>query len=108
MPVARRTTRTSQNIQTLSGRADQKRLPHKTFLRIACLEMERERRGQERRSALHRLRSIEDRFREIDEEKQRLLDEIGGAPAGNPPARLGPPAATGAVPLPRGEFKVRY
>ena len=76
MALPKRTIRGSQNIRTLSGRADDKFRPHKVFLRVACLEMERERRGHERTSALERVRTIEDRFSEIDAEKRDLMAEL--------------------------------
>ena len=48
MVPSKRTIRGSQNIRTFYGRADEKFLPHKVFLRMACLEMERELRGAAR------------------------------------------------------------
>jgi CRISPR/Cas system-associated endonuclease Cas3-HD len=66
-----------QDIRTLSGTVDQKKVPHRAFMRIAVLEMERARRGKERDSALHRVRNIEARFREIEEEKEEILRVVG-------------------------------
>jgi hypothetical protein len=63
----------------MSGKADDKFLPHKVFLRVACLEMERERRGQERRCAAQRVYLIDERFREIDAEKRELMSGMKGA-----------------------------
>ena len=94
MAPIKRAVRTSQNIRTLSGRADDKFLPHKVFLRVACLEMERERRGQERRSAMQRVRLVDERCREIDAEKHEIMSGMKGAmpaPApGNPSAGKSP------------------
>ena len=104
MVPSKRTIRGSQNIRTFSGRADEKFLPHKVFLRMACLEMERERRGQERRCAAQRVYLIDERFREIDAEKRDLLSGMTGqgpAPApGDPSAGKSPGGGSG--------FKFKY
>jgi hypothetical protein len=104
MVPPKRTIRGSQNIRTLSGRADDKFLPHKVFLRVACLEMERERRGQEHRSAMRRVRIIDERFREIDAEKRDLMAGMTGqgpAPVpGDPSAGKSPGGGSG--------FKFKY
>ena len=39
-------------------------------MRISCLEMEKERRGKERQSAVKRVKEISARFREIEAEKK--------------------------------------
>jgi hypothetical protein len=87
MALIKRTMRTSQNLRTLSGKAGDKFLPHKVFLRVACLEMERERRGQERRCAADRVQLIDERFREIDAEKHELMAGLKGATPAPAPAR---------------------
>ena len=79
MPVSR-IKRGLQDVRTLAGTVDQTFMPHKAMLRIACLEMEKERRQQERRSALRRVASIDSRFADIEAEKGRLsraLEEHG-------------------------------
>ena len=101
MTPVTRTVRTSQSIRTLSGKADDKFLPHKVFLRVACLEMERERRGQERRAASQRVYQIDERFREIDAEKHELMAGMKGAPAAGNPV---PEKSSGG----RSGFKFRY
>jgi hypothetical protein len=108
MALPKRTIRGSQNIGTLSWRADDKFRPHKVFLRIACLEMERERRGQERRSAVQRVQVIDDRFHEIDAEKRDLLAELAGQKAERRPVE--PPCEPPPGKLARGEsgFKFKY
>jgi len=47
--------------------------PHEVHMRLCVLEMEKARRSKERESALRRVNSIDERFREIDEEKSDLL-----------------------------------
>ncbi|MCG8424068.1 MAG: hypothetical protein MJE77_39755 [Proteobacteria bacterium] len=68
------------DIRTMSGRFGKSRMPHELLLRLASLELERARRNQERTSALERIRVIEERFAEIDAEKEsicQLLQEAG-------------------------------
>jgi len=86
MTTPKRTLRGLQDIATLAGLVDQAVIPHKAYLRVACLEMEKFRRGQEKESAAHRIEYINARFREIDAEEaallQRLEDRSGAAVAG--------------------------
>lgn len=77
MAVPKKKTRGLQDIRTLSGNVDQKSVPHRAFMRITVLEMEKARRGRERDSALDRVRNIEARFQEIEEEKEELLQTVG-------------------------------
>jgi hypothetical protein len=108
MAPLKKTIRGVQNIRTLAGMADDKALPHKVFLRIACLEMERARRGQERRAAMARVRDIDDRFREIDAEKRERLAAMAGAKPATRASQA--PADAPLVPSPRGGngFKFKY
>jgi hypothetical protein len=64
-------------------------------MQITCLEMERARRGTERRSASRRIAEIDARMAEIDEEKQEILRKLAADRASNP------------RPSPNG-FKIRY
>ena len=69
--------RGAQDCRTLSTAANQTFLPHRTYLRVACLEMEKFRRTQERTSAMRRVENIDRRFGEIDVERDRLLSAMG-------------------------------
>lgn len=92
-----------RNLRTLSGKVDQVLVPYRAYMQITCLEMERARRGNERRSASRHIAEIDQRLVEIDAEKGKLLQalaEHGGAPAGPP---VGSPARG-----PQGGFKHRY
>lgn len=77
MPVPKRNARNLQDIRTLSGRVDQANQPYRAFMKIAALEMEKARRGAERESAMHRVRNIDARLREIEVEKADLLEILG-------------------------------
>ena len=50
------------NIHTLAGRGDQLRIPYRCYMQITCLEMEKARRGAERRSAMERVEIIDKRI----------------------------------------------
>lgn len=76
MAVPEKKIRGLQNIRTLSGRDSQALAPHKAYMRIACLEMEKARRGEEKSSALARVAKIDARFNDIDAEKEVLLDSL--------------------------------
>lgn len=66
-----------QDIRTHSGRVSAMAEPYRAFMRISCLEMERERKTKERDSALRRVALIEQRFREIEAEEAELLAAHG-------------------------------
>jgi hypothetical protein len=69
-----------KNIRTLSGRVDPRALSYRAYMRITCLEMEKVRRGAERRSAAQRIGEIDARLREIEKEKQDLLGAVHAGP----------------------------
>jgi hypothetical protein len=73
MTIAKRNIRGLQDVPTLSGRVDQTSLPYKAYMKVACLEMEKVRRGKERESASFRVKNIDARFKEIEDEKAALL-----------------------------------
>ncbi len=66
-----------RDIRTRSGKVDRVGLPYMAYMSISCLEMERARREKERHSALTRIKNIEQRIREIEEEKDLLLKGVG-------------------------------
>jgi hypothetical protein len=76
MAIPKINIRGLQNIRSHSGRSDQVSEPYRAFLRIGCLEMEKARRGKEKESAMLRVKAIDERFRDIDAEKDKLLKEL--------------------------------
>lgn len=62
-----------KDIRTLSGSGDGIAQPHKVHLKISCLEMEKIRRGTERKAARKRTVDIDRRLEEIEVEKKALL-----------------------------------
>lgn len=98
------------NIRTLAGRVDQLGVPYRCYMQVTCLEMEKERRGAERRSAMERVSAIDRRLAVIAREKEAALMRIVKGPspakpvgrrqrvAGKPPAPM--PSTSG--------FKIRY
>ncbi|MGA2146213.1 MAG: hypothetical protein ABSH49_14760 [Bryobacteraceae bacterium] len=95
------------NIRTLSGRVDQLSLPYRSYMQITCLEMEKARRGMERKSASERVALIDARLVQIEKAKQELLQAVAdsgqGAPVRLPGLELRPAPRRST----RG-FKVRY
>ena len=83
MPLAKRNIRGLQDIRTHSGRVDETHLASKAYLKVACLEMEKVRRGKERGSAAHRIEDIDARFDEIEAEKARLLRSLSEQESAN-------------------------
>jgi hypothetical protein len=90
-----------RNLRALSGNVDQVVVPHQAYMQITCLEMERTRRGNERRSSSRHIAEIDQRLHEIDTEKEKLLAALAEPRSARPPVD-GPPRR------PRGGFKLRY
>jgi hypothetical protein len=105
MPLTR-IIRGLQNIRTHSGTSSQVSEPYKAFLRIGSLEMEKARRGKEKESAMLRVQNIDSRFRDIDAEKEDLLESMGlDAGNGKSDPAAGPKPSNGAK---RDGFKFNY
>ena len=100
-------TKGLNTIRTLSGRVDQLSLPYRSYMQVTCLEMERARRGMERKSASQRVALIDARIEQIEKDKQELLRAVALA-GQSTPARL---PGLELKPTPRrsaGGFKIRY
>ena len=95
MPVVKRGLK---NIRTLSARVNQFSLPYRSYMQISCLEMEKARRGVERKSIGERMALIDARLEDIEKAKQELLEAVAI------PQR----AWLDVKPLPRRGFKIRY
>jgi len=74
-----------RNLKTLSGRVAPVALPYQGYMQITCLEMEKARRGTERRSASERLAEIDARLREIEIEKTAVLEALSQQGTGGGP-----------------------
>ncbi|MEI7437851.1 MAG: hypothetical protein WCL16_13685 [bacterium] len=109
MPAAKKVLRGVQNIRTMSGRVDDQAIPYKAYMKISVLEMEKHRRGVERACALEKVRRIDQRFQEIEAEKQKALKSLeGGQPVAQSCGRR-PVRRSAAAPLAStGSFKIRY
>jgi hypothetical protein len=98
------------NIRTLAGRVDQLRVPYRCYMQITCLEMEKARRGSERRSAMQRVSSIDRRLACIELEKEAALMRIMESPGPSKPAR-GRQRIVSKTPAPAPPgtgFRIRY
>jgi len=107
MAATQKLRRGIQDIRTLSGAADEIARPHRAYMRVACLELEKFRRRQERDSAAARVRNIDGRFREIEAEQETILNSLaqGARPTVPPPAAR---AATGLSRAPGTGFRLKY
>jgi len=96
-----------QDIKTLSGRADEGTIPYKAYMKLSILEMEKFRRGKEKQSALERVRNIDQRFRDIEAERQKIITalEAKGIRRRRLPVVDGPEAAPRTT---TGPFKIKY
>jgi len=94
MPVVKRGLK---NIRTLSARVNQFSMPYRSYMQISCLEMEKARRGVERKSISERMALIDARLEDIEKAKQEILAGVT-VPQ---PSRLD-------LKPPRQGFKIRY
>ena len=103
MPTTGKRMRAVQDIRTLSGARNHLSQPHRGYMRIACLELERFRRNKERESATARVRQLDARFREIEVEQAVILDMLGKEKTAQPRrAASSPPEAQKTV------FRLKY
>lgn len=73
MAIPSRTIKGLQDIRSHFERVGREAIPHRAYMRLSCLEMEKFRRARERESAMARVRNIDARFREIDSEEAIIL-----------------------------------
>ncbi|HHT9151080.1 MAG TPA: hypothetical protein ACFYEG_06595 [Candidatus Wujingus californicus] len=64
------------DIKTHAGTVDQTFLPHKAFMRISCLEMEKAHRIREMESSRRRIEAVKKRLKEIEIETDTLMNRI--------------------------------
>ena len=107
--MTKRILRGVQDIKTLSGRADEGALPYKAYMKLSILEMEKFRRGKEKTNALVMVHHIDQRFRDIEVERQKILTalEAKGIRRQRLPG-LEEPLPTAAPRTTTGPFKIRY
>ena len=107
--MPKRIMRGVQDIRTLSGRADEGTIPYKAYMKLSILEMEKFRRGKEKQSALERVHHIDQRFRDIEAERQKIMTslEAKGIRRQRPPG-LEKPLTTAAPRTTTGPFKIKY
>ena len=65
MAVPKRDIRGLQQIRTLSGSVDRTVIPYKAYMKLSALEMEKARRGIERKSAEKRIKEIDVRLEKM-------------------------------------------
>lgn len=98
-----------QDIKTRSGCADEGAMPYKAYMKLSILEMEKFRRGKEKQSALDRVERIDQRFRDIEAERQEImttLEACGIRRRRLPSLKELPPTAAPLTST--GPFKIKY
>lgn len=90
-----------QDIRTLTGKLKKATLPHEAYLRISHIEMEKARKTRESEKAKQLVADIAARIKEIEAEKEALLQSMRERSAGHRLGRLGPPRSIGGL-------KIRY
>ena len=76
MSISKKRLRSMNDIRTMSGTVAETFRPHKAYMKIACLELEKARREEEKSSATFRIANIDTRFEEIEAEKAALLQAL--------------------------------
>jgi len=71
-----RTVRHPHAFPNLSKRQNDAMLPHKTYMQLAFLELERARHEKERELVHNRLKAIQARIRQIESQKAELLASV--------------------------------
>lgn len=108
--MTKRIMRGVQDIRTLSASVDEGTIPYKAYMKLSILEMEKYRRGKEKTSALERVRYIDQRFKDIEKERQEIFAALEGKAEGRrrvlPDAEQVP--ATTAPRTTAGPFKIKY
>lgn len=106
--MTKRIIRGVQNIKTLSGRSDDGTIPYKAYMKLCILEMEKFRRGKEKESAMERVQKVDQRFQDIEAERQEIIIalETKGIRRQRLPGLEEPP--TVAPRTTTGPFKIRY
>ncbi len=106
--MTKRVMRGIQDIKTLTGRADEGAIPYKAYMKLSILEMEKFRRGKEKTSALARVSHIDQRFRDIEVEREEIMTvlESKGIRCRRPSGLEESPTA--APRTTTGPFKIRY
>ena len=106
-----------QDIRTVSGRVDERSVPYKAYMKLSILEMEKYRRGKEKQSALDRVANIDNRFRDIETEREEIINSLEGRrirrrltpEPGEPETVFDPEANTRrTTKTTSGPFKIKY
>ncbi|MBI4643486.1 MAG: hypothetical protein HY790_04200 [Deltaproteobacteria bacterium] len=90
-----------QDIRTLTGKLKKATLPHEAYLRISHIEMEKARKTRESEKAKQLVADIAARLKEIEAEKEALLQAMAERSVDHRLGRLGPPRSIGGL-------KIRY
>ena len=105
--MTKRIMRGVQDIRTRSGSADEGAIPYKAYMKLSILEMEKFRRGKEKQSALERVNHIDQRFTDIEAERQKIITVLEGTGIRRLPG-IKEPQTPVAPRTTTGPFKIKY
>lgn len=105
--MTKRIMRGVQDIRTLSGSADEGAIPYKAYMKLSILEMEKFRRGKEKTNALEMVHHIDQRFVDIEAERQKIMIALESKGIRRRPGIEETPKAE-APRTTTGPFKIRY
>lgn len=97
MPIPSRGLR---DIPTYRARTQSELPAYCVYMRIACIEMEKGRRGLERQAARRRVANADERLADLEREKAELMTALGAGRAAGA-ADTPPPAAAAG-------FRIKY
>lgn len=106
--MTKRIMRGIQDIRTISGRVDERSIPYKAYMKLSILEMEKYRRGKEKTSALERVRHIDQRFKDIEAEREEIIAALEAQGIRRRRLPVLPESPAAAPRTTTGPFKIRY
>jgi len=81
------------DIRTMSDRVTDAEKPHRKFIKLAILELEKVRRSKEKRSASQHIKNLDKRLAEIEFEQAKLIETVYVVHRGDCPAEINAPHA---------------
>ncbi|MBI1902694.1 MAG: hypothetical protein HY000_38025 [Planctomycetes bacterium] len=99
-----------QDLRTNGSAAGGRSDPQRRFLRLAILGLQKIRRQRERETAMGRLREIEQRLQDIEQEEAGLIGAVEAEGGRRSPAQRSASkrASADGTPKPEAAFTVRY
>ena len=85
------------DIRTMSDRVSDAEKPQRKFIKLAILELEKVRRGKEKRCASEHIKNLDKRLAEIEIEQAKLAESVYVVHQGDCPVRINAPHAKRSI-----------